>query len=119
MYMRLSQLSRLLTSVSVATTLPEQGFGSLSEVSPRSQRKALRMRILVIGAGGVGTAAAGIAARRTFYEHVVVADHDPARARRAAAIGGDRFTAVHLDASSAAAARCARARSLSATTTRS
>ena len=61
------------------------------------------MRILVIGAGGVGTAAAGIAARRTFYEHVVVADHDPERARRAAAIGGDRFTAVHLDASSAAA----------------
>ncbi len=61
------------------------------------------MRILLIGAGGVGAAATGIAARRDFYDHVVVADHDLTRARRAVAAAGDRFTAVHVDASSAAA----------------
>ena len=37
------------------------------------------MRILVIGAGGVGSAAVGIADRRAFFEHLVVADYDPAR----------------------------------------
>ena len=52
------------------------------------------MRILVVGAGGVGTAIARIAARRSFAE-LVVADYDEGRAQRAA---GDRFTAVRLDA---------------------
>ncbi len=52
------------------------------------------MRILVVGAGGVGTASARIAARRSFAE-LVVADYDEGRAQRAA---GDRFTAVRLDA---------------------
>ncbi|MFI5937573.1 saccharopine dehydrogenase family protein [Actinoplanes sp. NPDC051494] len=58
------------------------------------------MRILTIGAGGVGTAAAGIAARRDFFDRFVVADHDPARAR-AAANHDDRFVAERIDASSA------------------
>ena len=57
------------------------------------------MRILLIGAGGVGTAFTAIAARRDFFEAVVVADYDIAGAERAAAID-DRFTAVHVDASS-------------------
>jgi len=57
------------------------------------------MRVLVVGAGGVGTAIARIAARRDFLEHVVVADHDLARAQRAAQAASDRFTAVQLDAS--------------------
>jgi saccharopine dehydrogenase-like NADP-dependent oxidoreductase len=52
------------------------------------------MRILVVGAGGVGTAVARIAARRPFAD-LVIADYDEGRARRAA---GDRFTAVRLDA---------------------
>ncbi|MFI5101344.1 MAG: saccharopine dehydrogenase C-terminal domain-containing protein [Actinomycetes bacterium] len=56
------------------------------------------MRLLLVGAGGVGTAVARIAARRGFLEHVVVADHDLGRAQRAAQ-AGDRFTAVRLDAS--------------------
>ena len=34
------------------------------------------MRILVVASGGVGTAAAPIAARRGFFEHMVVADYD-------------------------------------------
>jgi saccharopine dehydrogenase (NAD+, L-lysine-forming) len=54
------------------------------------------MRILLVGAGGVGTAFARIAARRPFAE-VVVADYDLGRAERAAA-ASDRFTAVRLDA---------------------
>ncbi len=54
------------------------------------------MRILLVGAGGVGTAFARIAARRPFAE-VVVADYDLRRAERAAA-ASDRFTAVRLDA---------------------
>ncbi len=58
------------------------------------------MRILLIGAGGVGGAFTAIAARRDFYETVVVADYFPERAEKAAA-SDDRFTAAHVDASSA------------------
>jgi saccharopine dehydrogenase (NAD+, L-lysine-forming) len=43
------------------------------------------MRILVIGAGGVGSAVAPIAARRSFFEHMVIADYDAARADRVVA----------------------------------
>jgi saccharopine dehydrogenase (NAD+, L-lysine forming) len=60
------------------------------------------MRVLVIGAGGVGSAFAPIAARRDFFEHVVFADHDEARARRIVDRYGDgRFSAVRVDASDA------------------
>jgi saccharopine dehydrogenase-like NADP-dependent oxidoreductase len=52
------------------------------------------MRILLVGAGGVGTAFARIAARRPFAE-LVVADDDLGRAQRAAGPDG---TAVQLDA---------------------
>ena len=41
------------------------------------------MKILLVGAGGVGAAFAAIAARRDFFEQIVVADYDPERARRA------------------------------------
>jgi saccharopine dehydrogenase-like NADP-dependent oxidoreductase len=54
------------------------------------------MRILLVGAGGVGTAIARIAARRRFAE-LVVADYDLARAQRAAAASGS-YPAVRLDA---------------------
>jgi saccharopine dehydrogenase-like NADP-dependent oxidoreductase len=66
------------------------------------------MRVLLLGAGGVGSAAAAIAARRDFFEHVVVADYDPARATRAVdALRDPRFSAVGLDASSADAVAAA------------
>ncbi|MEU4527701.1 saccharopine dehydrogenase C-terminal domain-containing protein [Micromonospora ureilytica] len=58
------------------------------------------MRVLLVGAGGVGSAAVAIAARRTFFEIIVVADHDPVRAERAVAGHGDRFVAAQVDASS-------------------
>jgi saccharopine dehydrogenase (NAD+, L-lysine forming) len=59
------------------------------------------MRILLIGAGGVGAAATGIAVRRDFFDHFVVADYDPARASAAvAAVGDPRFRAAQVDASS-------------------
>jgi len=54
------------------------------------------MRILLVGAGGVGTAFARIAARRPFAE-LVIADYDLARAQRAAA-AKDSYSAVQLDA---------------------
>ena len=54
------------------------------------------MRILLVGAGGVGTALARIAARRPFAE-LVIADYDLGRAQRAAA-ARDGYQAVHLDA---------------------
>ena len=57
------------------------------------------MRILLVGAGGVGAAFAAIAARRDFYETVVITDYDLGRAEKAA--GADpRFTAAQVDASS-------------------
>jgi saccharopine dehydrogenase (NAD+, L-lysine-forming) len=60
------------------------------------------MRILLIGAGGVGAAATGIAARRDFFEAFVVADHDEARARRAVeSVLDDRFASATVDARSA------------------
>ncbi len=60
------------------------------------------MRILLIGAGGVGGAFAAIAARRDFFETIVVADHDEAKAQRAAA-ADDRFVGAQIDASDAEA----------------
>ena len=62
------------------------------------------MRILVVGAGGVGTAAVAIAARRDFFEHIVVADYDPARVEHALAqVAGDaRFSGARVDASDVA-----------------
>jgi len=59
------------------------------------------MRILLVGAGGVGTAFARIAARRPFAE-LVIADYDLARAQGAAA-AKDSYTAVQLDARDEAA----------------
>jgi saccharopine dehydrogenase-like NADP-dependent oxidoreductase len=62
------------------------------------------MRILLIGAGGVGSAVVPIAARRDFFESMVVADYDEARARRVVDKAADpRFTAARVDASSAEA----------------
>ncbi len=62
------------------------------------------MRVLILGAGGVGSAAVRIAARRPFLEHVLVADYDLDRARRAvAAVADDRFRPARLDASDQAA----------------
>ena len=67
------------------------------------------MRILVIGAGGVGSAVAPIAARRSFFERMVIADYDPARAERVVAhVADPRFAAAQVDASQpeAVAALC-------------
>ena len=58
------------------------------------------MRILLVGAGGVGGAFTAIAARRDFFETIVVADYDLARAEKAAA-SDDRFVAAQVDASDA------------------
>jgi shikimate 5-dehydrogenase len=44
------------------------------------------MRILLVGAGGVGDAIAKIAATREFYELIVVSDYDLNRAERTVAI---------------------------------
>ncbi|MFE5615757.1 saccharopine dehydrogenase family protein [Streptomyces sp. NPDC056524] len=66
------------------------------------------MRVLLVGAGGVGTAVTRIAARRDFLTHMVVADYDPARAAAAVAALDDqegRFSAHRLDASDEAAVR--------------
>ncbi|MGN9913358.1 saccharopine dehydrogenase family protein [Phytohabitans sp. LJ34] len=59
------------------------------------------MRVLVVGAGGVGSAAVPIAARRSFFDAMVVADLDPDRARRAVSDMDRRFSAAGVDASSA------------------
>jgi saccharopine dehydrogenase-like NADP-dependent oxidoreductase len=61
------------------------------------------MRILLVGAGGVGSAIARIAARRSFAR-LVVADYDLARAQRAAT-GADG--AIRLDARDTAAVTAA------------
>jgi saccharopine dehydrogenase-like NADP-dependent oxidoreductase len=60
------------------------------------------MRILVVGAGGVGSAFAPIAARRDFFERVVIADYDERRAKGVVdRLGDGRFSAARVDASRA------------------
>lgn len=67
------------------------------------------MRILLVGAGGVGDAIAKILARRTFWQLAVVTDYDASRAERTISWirerHGDetaaRFVADSIDASSA------------------
>ncbi|HEY5874523.1 MAG TPA: saccharopine dehydrogenase C-terminal domain-containing protein [Ilumatobacteraceae bacterium] len=57
------------------------------------------MRVLVVGAGGVGAAIASIASRRPFFESLTIADVDSNRAARAAARTGDeRITGTRVDA---------------------
>ncbi len=59
------------------------------------------MRILVVGAGGVGSAVVPIAVRRDFFERLVVADYDLGRAKRAVARfpADARLLAACVDAS--------------------
>jgi saccharopine dehydrogenase-like NADP-dependent oxidoreductase len=58
------------------------------------------MRVLLVGAGGVGGSIALIAARRGFFEAMVVADYDAARAAEVVASTNDpRFVAAQVDAS--------------------
>jgi saccharopine dehydrogenase (NAD+, L-lysine forming) len=68
------------------------------------------MRILLVGAGGVGAAVVAVARRRAFFDRLVVADHDLARAEKASASADDvRVVPARLDASDAdAVARLAR-----------
>ncbi|MGO4602167.1 saccharopine dehydrogenase family protein [Terrabacter sp. 2YAF2] len=67
------------------------------------------MRVLMIGSGGVGDAAARIAAERAFFDTWVVADYDVARAERTVAAvavrhpADTRFVAAQVDGSSAEA----------------
>ncbi|MET0716359.1 MAG: saccharopine dehydrogenase C-terminal domain-containing protein [Mycetocola sp.] len=60
------------------------------------------MRILIVGTGGVGSAAARIAVRRDFFEKLILADYDPARPQALVTdIGDERLAAAQVDASSA------------------
>src|SRR5215218_5520064 len=63
------------------------------------------MRILVVGAGGVGSGVPAIAQRRTFFARMTVADISLQRAEAAVARLGepDRFAAAQVDASDEAA----------------
>ena len=63
------------------------------------------MRILVVGAGGVGSAAAAIAQRRSFFSHMTLADVALERAQAAVdrLAEPDRFAAARVDASDEAA----------------
>jgi len=58
------------------------------------------MRILLVGAGGVGSAVVPIAARREFFEAMVVADYSLERATAAVAqVDDPRLLAAQVDAS--------------------
>jgi saccharopine dehydrogenase (NAD+, L-lysine forming) len=60
------------------------------------------MRVLLVGAGGVGAAVVAVARRRAFFDRLVVADHDLARAEKASAAADDaRVVPARLDASDA------------------
>jgi saccharopine dehydrogenase (NAD+, L-lysine-forming) len=62
------------------------------------------MRVLVVGAGGVGSALAAVAARRSFVDTMTVSDIDPERAQAAVGpLDDPRFEPARLDASDPAA----------------
>jgi saccharopine dehydrogenase (NAD+, L-lysine forming) len=67
------------------------------------------MRILLVGAGGVGDAFAQIAARRAFFDRLVIADYDITRAERTVAAVSRlhpdeaRFVTAQVDASDSGA----------------
>ena len=68
----------------------------------------MSMRVLAIGAGGVGTSAALIAKRRDFFDTWVIADYDATRAETLRDRTGDeRFAAIAVDASDASAVAAA------------
>ena len=59
------------------------------------------MRILVVGTGGVGSAFAEIAKRRSFFEHCALSDYDPTRPEHVVGeLDDGRFSAHRIDASS-------------------
>src|SRR5690242_15331283 len=95
---RLSQ--RMPTKARISAVKPSYRYGS------GNVREEQGVRILLVGAGGVGGAVTRIAARRPFFEALVVADYDVARAEKAVAATGDaRFTAARVDASDEDAVR--------------
>ncbi|MGC2175254.1 MAG: saccharopine dehydrogenase C-terminal domain-containing protein [Acidimicrobiales bacterium] len=55
------------------------------------------MRVLIIGAGGVGSAIARTAAKWNLFEYVAIADYNLERAERAVEGAGERFAAFELD----------------------
>lgn len=64
------------------------------------------MHILILGAGGVGSAAARIAARRTFFDQLTVADYESSRPENLIAeIGDSRYSADQVDASDSQSVR--------------
>ncbi len=65
------------------------------------------MKVLLVGAGGVGGAITGIAARRDFFDAMVVADYDETRARRVVQrVGDSRLSAIRIDAGRVATNCC-------------
>ena len=64
-------------------------------------RQTALVKILVVGAGGVGAAFAAIAQRRPKFERVVLADVSPERVKSVVAALGEpgRFSAERVDAS--------------------
>ena len=62
-----------------------------------------KLRVLMVGAGGVGSAVVATATRRDFIESFVVADYDLEKARRAVDLTADgRFLAAEVDATKVA-----------------
>src|SRR5436190_12227506 len=79
--------------------------GAYGQRDPSHSVRSPAMRVLVVGAGGVGGAFARIAARHRFLDQVVLADFDESRARAAAAAAGDKFVGVAVDANDESSVR--------------
>ena len=89
-------------AVAAVKTIPRDPAARLTTADrPCSRPGRPPMRILMVGAGGVGSAATVIAKRRDFFDLWVVADYDLAKAgRRSPRLGDPRFVAARVDASS-------------------
>ena len=59
------------------------------------------MKILVLGAGGVGSSIAAIAAERNFYDKIILGDIDEGRASKSIeGLDSAKFSSMKVDASS-------------------
>jgi len=61
------------------------------------------MRVLIIGAGGVGSAVVKTINKWGLFERIAIADYDLGKAQRAIAGFDDRFVAYQLNAADGAA----------------
>ncbi len=95
----LSGVARRQADQAAGTVWDESKPVLAERIEVRGGASSGKLRILLVGSGGVGSAIAVTAARREYVEAMVVADYDGEKASRTVqALGDGRFVAAQVDA---------------------